>query len=70
MAATGGVSVLTLDARSAGEAEQIARKQGYAVLSVSAGGLASPFGGRAARFPLLLFSQELLALLESGISVV
>jgi general secretion pathway protein F len=70
MAATGGVSVITLDARSAGEAEQIARKQGYAVLSVNAGGLASPFGGRAARFPLLLFSQELLALLESGISVV
>lgn len=70
MTATGSVSSLALSARDAGEAEELARKQGYTVLSVGAGGLPMAIGRRAARFPLVLFSQELLALLESGISVV
>jgi general secretion pathway protein F len=70
MAPTGGVSMLALDARDAGEAEALARKQGYAVLAVSKAGFLAGFGRRSARFPLLLFSQELLALLESGIAVV
>ena len=71
LAATGEVSRLTIDARDAEEAGQVARKQGYSVLSVSsAGGLSLKFGGQQARFPLLLFAQELLALLESGIAVV
>ncbi len=70
MSATGQVSRLALDARDAGEAEQLARKQGYAVLSVAPAGMQMSFGGQSAKFPLLLFAQELLALLESGIAVV
>ena len=71
MTATGGISVVALQARDAREAEELARKQGYSVLSVSrGGGLSTPLGDRSVRFPLLLFSQELLALLESGISIV
>jgi general secretion pathway protein F len=69
MVDTGGVGVLALQARDADEAAELARRQGHVVLSVARGGF-SLFGARAARFPLLLFSQELLALLESGISVV
>jgi general secretion pathway protein F len=67
---SGSVDMLALEARDANEAAQLARKQGYAVLSVGAARLAFMRGSRGARFPLLLFSQELLALLESGISVV
>jgi general secretion pathway protein F len=70
MSATGQVSRLALDARDAGEAEQLARKQGYAVISVAPAGMQMAFGGQSAQFPLLLFAQELLALLESGIAVV
>ena len=70
MADGGGVGILALQARDADEAAEQARRQGHVVLSVARGSLSSPFGTRAARFPLLLFSQELLALLESGISVV
>jgi general secretion pathway protein F len=69
MAGAGGVGILALQARDAEEAAALARRQGHVVLSVARGGFA-PFGARAASFPLLLFSQELLALLESGISVV
>lgn len=70
MSDAGRIASLALDARDADEAGQLARRQGYVVLSVAAAGLASPFGGKAAQFPLLLFAQELLALLESGIAVV
>lgn len=70
MAPTGGVSMLALEARDAGEAEALARKQGFAVLAVGKAGFLAGFSSRNARFPLLLFSQELLALLESGIAVV
>lgn len=70
MAANGSVGLLALQARNAEEAADLARRQGHVVLSVARKALASPFGQGAARFPLLLFAQELLALLESGISVV
>lgn len=66
---SGSIDMLALDARDPGEAAVLARKQGYAVLAVRT----SPYAflrGRSAQFPLLLFSQELLALLESGIAVV
>lgn len=69
MAPSGTISVLALDARDAAEAAELARRQGYAVLAVGKAGFPA-FARRAARFPLLLFSQELLALLESGIAVV
>ncbi len=57
-----GVSTLTLDADSAGDAALQANARGYQVLGVSRVG----FGGRRSRFPLLLFSQELQALLAAG----
>lgn len=70
MTSAGEVSRLAIDARDAGEAEQLVRKQGYAVISVTPAGMRMAFGRQAAHFPLLLFAQELLALLESGIAVV
>lgn len=63
-----GVSVLAIDAADAADAGRQASTQGYAVLSVVREG-----GARRvvrSRFPLLLFNQELLALLESGVSVI
>jgi len=66
-----GVVSLALDARDARDAHAQAAGQGYAVLSVQgAAGFSLPSLKRRARFPLLLFTQELLALLESGISLV
>ncbi|MCW5623155.1 MAG: type II secretion system F family protein [Burkholderiales bacterium] len=64
-----GVVSLALEARDAREAQALAVGQGYAVLGVQGGGgLKLP--SRRAVFPLLLFTQELLALLRSGISLV
>lgn len=68
--AGGAIVSLSLDARDDRDAGELARAQGYAVLAVRrAGGLTLP-GLGAARFPLVLFTQELLALLQSGISLV
>lgn len=66
-----GVVALTIEARDARDATAQAQGQGYAVLAVRGrgAGLALP-SLRAPRFPLLAFTQELLALLESGISLV
>jgi general secretion pathway protein F len=69
-----GVVALSLDAPSEMDATQLAEAQGYAVLSVRthrAGGFA--FGlarDSRSRFPLQLFSAELLALLKAGLSLV
>jgi general secretion pathway protein F len=65
-----GVVALEFDARDARDATAQARVQGYAVLGVRGGGGALPSFRRAPKFPLLLFTQELLALLESGIALV
>lgn len=67
----GGIGVLALDANDAADASRQAVAQGRAVIAVTRGAAMS-FGraGASTRFPLLLFSQELLALLESGITVV
>lgn len=66
--AGGAVVSLSLDARDDRDANEQARAQGYVVLGVRRlGGLAS-LG--SARFPLVLFTQELLALLRSGIGLV
>jgi general secretion pathway protein F len=67
----GAILVLELDARDERDANEQAASRGLAVLSVRrrAGLGAWMLAGRA-RFPLLLFSQELLALLQSGISLV
>jgi general secretion pathway protein F len=71
MKAGEGVVSLGFDARDAADARAQASERGYAVLSVQGGGGLAPSGsaGRA-KFPLLLFTQELLALLQSGISLV
>jgi general secretion pathway protein F len=69
---TGVVSVV-LDAVSAEAAAEQARQQGYAVLRVRAeaeGGWRGWLAGSSHAFPLGLFSQELLTLLEAGLSVV
>ncbi len=57
-----------LDERSAREQ---AESRGYTVVSVSAGGeLAALWRARGARFPVALFSQELLVLLDAGLPLV
>ena len=68
------VGALILDARDAEEAAGLATAQGHAVLSVKARaawpGLPN-WGGRfGSGFQLTLFSQELLALLRAGLSLV
>jgi general secretion pathway protein F len=65
----GAVVSLSLEARDDRDANEQAQAQGYTVLGVRrAGSLALPT--RSGRFPLVLFTQELLALLKSGISLV
>ncbi len=71
MKAGEGVVSLAFDARDERDAQAQAVGQGYSVLSVQGGSpFALPGFGRRVRFPLLLFTQELLALLQSGISLV
>lgn len=73
MKAGEGVVSLSLDARDAVDARDQASGKGYSVLSVQGGGAAGvrlPGLGRKQKFPLVMFTQELLALLESGISLV
>lgn len=71
MHARDGVVTLSLDATDAADATRQACAQGYSVLSVQArhrwAGLRV---GARSRFPLNLFSQELLALLNAGLAVV
>jgi general secretion pathway protein F len=67
----GAVVSLSLEARDDRDANQQAQSQGYTVLGVRrSGGLILPAAIGAARFPVVLFTQELLALLRSGISLV
>ncbi|MCW5620286.1 MAG: type II secretion system F family protein [Burkholderiales bacterium] len=67
----GAVVSLSVDARDDRDANEQAQAQGYVVLAVRrSGGMAAMGAFGAARFPLVLFTQELLALLRSGISLV
>lgn len=69
--AGGGVASLSLEARDDRDANDQAQAQGHVVLAVRrAASFALPGSMRTARFPLVLFTQELLALLRSGISLV
>ncbi len=69
--ADASVDTLLLDAADAADADRQAAAQGCAVLAVGPVPLLQRLHGPAApRFPLLLFSQELLALLDSGITIV
>ena len=66
----GDVVSLLLDARDLRDANEQAQAQGYLVVGVRpARAVALPRGVGKARFPLVLFTQELLALLRSGISL-
>ncbi|HXX12820.1 MAG TPA: type II secretion system F family protein [Burkholderiales bacterium] len=66
----GDVVSLLLDARDLRDANEQAQAQGYLVVGVRpASAVALPQGLGTARFPLVLFTQELLALLRSGISL-
>ena len=71
LGADGAILVVELDARDERDANEQAASRGLAVLSVRRrAGVGAWVLARRARFPLLLFSQELLALLQSGISLV
>ncbi|MEQ1766521.1 MAG: type II secretion system F family protein [Methylotenera sp.] len=65
---------LALEASNVAQARSIAESQGFSVLAVRSVGLSFQqlFSGQLAapKFNLMLFSQELLALLESGLSLV
>lgn len=63
-----GVATLTLEAPDAAEAAKQAEAEGYRVLSAAARHTL-PSLRRGNRFPLAFFSQELLSLLEAGISL-
>ena len=62
-----GVTALVLEAASEGDARAMAAAQGFAVLDVRARS-ASLF--KRQRFPLLMFSQELIALLDAGLGLI
>ncbi|HEV7801477.1 MAG TPA: type II secretion system F family protein [Burkholderiales bacterium] len=66
----GSILSLTLDAVDAHQAQAQAGADGMRVLSVRAKRGWQLGGGRGGKFPLLLFSQELLALLNAGINLV
>lgn len=61
---------LNLQAATASIALDVARKQGLAVLSVRSGALALPRLHAESKFPITLFSVELMALLEAGLNLV
>jgi len=63
------VVALALKAESAALAAEAARKQGLTVLSVRAQGWAF-LTARSSRFPVTLFSVELMSLLEAGLNLV
>jgi general secretion pathway protein F len=64
-----GIVRLALDAADEAAARDQAREQGFTVLSAKPKGFARGFGfSWSRRFPLLLFSQDLLALLSAGSS--
>lgn len=64
----GTVQALVLDAESAATASRLAEAEGYSVLSVRSRGMARlGVFTRGRKFPLALFSQELIALLDSGL---
>jgi general secretion pathway protein F len=66
-----GITALSLDAADESDAVRQAKSQGYSVLAVKSlqsWGLGP--GSWRTRFPLALFSQELLALLDAGLSLV
>src|SRR5260221_11744207 len=67
----GRVESLDLHGLDQASAVQQAESRGYTVLGVRArAGFAAPWSGGQARFPLVLFSEELLYLLNPGLPLV
>src|SRR5262245_10168637 len=67
----GAFTALELDARDESDAAAQASSRGIAALSIRPhSGLPAWALSRQGRFPLLLFSQELKALLEAGLPIV
>lgn len=64
---TQGIVRLNFDVPTVEEAVRLAESQGYRVVSSEGFALPSFRFTRAKRFPLTLFSQELLSLLEAGL---
>src|SRR5512141_1929109 len=64
-----GPQRVTLEAASEAEAIRLASRRGLRVLSIERPAQ-KPGGLRHAAFPLSLFSQELLTLLEAGLTLV
>ncbi|NTV96133.1 MAG: type II secretion system F family protein [Thiobacillus sp.] len=65
----GELALLALDAADAGDAESQARGQGYTVLAIKAKADWLAWRRHRQRFPLVLFCQELMALLDAGLSL-
>jgi general secretion pathway protein F len=66
-----GITSLLLEAADAGEAEAQARARGYSVISLKAMQQWKLLHlARKSRFPLVMFSQELVALLQAGLSLI
>ncbi len=70
MRAGEGLTALSFDATNPVDATRQAELQGYTVLAVAAHTSLALFSRNRARFPLVLFSQELLALLDAGLPLV
>jgi len=68
--ARGRPETLVVEAESEADAIRVAASRGLQVLSVSLPTQPASARGGAGRFPLILFSQELLALLEAGLSLI
>ncbi|WP_035058724.1 type II secretion system F family protein [Andreprevotia chitinilytica] len=69
LAADGSKQTITLDVQSEHEAVRKAVSLGVQVVSLEQAVTAATESGSKARFPLLLFSQELLSLLEAGLNL-
>jgi general secretion pathway protein F len=65
-----GVCVLSIAALNQTDAVTTAKSQGYAVLSVKEASQSLALLKPRKTFPLVLFSQELLSLLEAGLSLI
>jgi general secretion pathway protein F len=61
-----GLVLLQYEAANAGEAQRRAEAEGFRVVSIKSKSFTISFSQRS-RFPLVLFTQELLALIEAGL---
>lgn len=66
-----GITTLLLEAADPAEAEALAKARGYSVIASKTKQQWSMLNlGRKTKFPLVMFSQELVALLQAGLSLI